>query len=164
MRFTLQECLWAHPDLFDGAHSTIAETCLSYLNSRQVKALSTSPSPNLKGTPFLEYSLYWGTHAKRDLSDCAKLFALEPFDNYTNHISTKIPFKAEKPYCNAVGFDKPSFFSGLHCASYYFRIVEIVAGLAEVEDCDITQRDCSDNAPLVWAATRCHELRDQKNQ
>ena len=43
IHFTLQEYLRAHPELFNGAHSTMAETCLSYLNSHQVKALSTSP-------------------------------------------------------------------------------------------------------------------------
>ena len=76
IHFTLQEYLRAHPELFGAAHSTMAETCLSYLNSRQVKAISTSPSPDLQGTPFLEYSsLYWGVHAKRDLSDCAKRLA-----------------------------------------------------------------------------------------
>ena len=32
IHFTLQEHLCAHPDLFDRAHSTIAESCLTYLN------------------------------------------------------------------------------------------------------------------------------------
>src|SRR5437588_589970 len=73
IHFTLQEYLRAHPELFGTAHSSMAETCLSYLNSQQVKALSTSPSPDLRSKPFLEYcSLYWGVHAKRNLSDCAK--------------------------------------------------------------------------------------------
>ena len=39
IHFTLQEYLGAHPQLFGTAHSTIAETCLSYLNSQQVRAL-----------------------------------------------------------------------------------------------------------------------------
>ena len=78
IHFTLQEYLRTHPQLFGRAHSTMAETCLSYLNSHQVKALSTSPSPDLQSIPFLEYSsLYWGTHAKRELSDCAKQLALK---------------------------------------------------------------------------------------
>ena len=72
IHFTLQEYLRAHPELFGSAHLTIAETCLSYLNSQEVKALSTSSTPDLRGTPLLEYSsLYWGIHAKKDLSDCA---------------------------------------------------------------------------------------------
>jgi len=63
----------------------MAETCLSYLNSQQVKAMSTNPFPDLQDTPFLEYSsLYWEVHAKRDLSDCAKQPALRLFDDYKN--------------------------------------------------------------------------------
>src|SRR5205807_5511170 len=90
IHFTLQEYLRAHPELFGTAHSIMAETCLSYLNSRQVKALSASSSPNLRDTPFLEYSsLYWAVHAKRDFSDFAKLLALKLLD-YSNHIFVKI--------------------------------------------------------------------------
>ncbi|RPA93972.1 hypothetical protein L873DRAFT_1657161, partial [Choiromyces venosus 120613-1] len=39
IHFTLQEYLSAHPDLFNSPHSTMAETCLTYLNSQQVKTL-----------------------------------------------------------------------------------------------------------------------------
>jgi len=97
IHFTLQEYLRAHPELFDTAHSTMAETCLSYLDSRQIMALSPVPFPHLQDTPFLEYSsLYWGVHAKRDLSDCAKLLALKLFDDYSNHVSAKILLRAQK--------------------------------------------------------------------
>src|SRR5205807_9279633 len=100
IHFTLQEYLRAHPDLFGTAHSTMAESCLSYLNSRQAKGLSTSPSPDLQYTPFLEYSsVYWGVHAKKDLSDCAKMLALKLFDDYSNnHISIKILLNAQGLY------------------------------------------------------------------
>ena len=157
IHFTVQEHLRAHPELFGIAHSAMAETCLSYLNSYQVKSLSTSPSPNLQGTPFLEYSsLYWGMHAKRDLSAPAKLLALKLFDDYDNHISNKFFLNAQIPYSRAIAFDKPSIFSGLHCASA-FGIVEIVASLLEVEGCNVNQKDCVGNTPLVWAAWNGHE-------
>jgi len=55
-----------------------------------------------------------------------------------------------------VDFDKISLFSGLHCASF-FGIVEIVAGLVEMEGVDINQMDCGGNTPLVWAAGNRHE-------
>ena len=156
IHFTLQEYLRAHPQLFGTAHSTMAETCLSYLNSQQVKALSTTPSPDLQKTPFLEYSsLYWGVHARRDLSDCAKLLALKSFDDCNNYISTKILLKAHGLHFGAVDFHELSRFSGLHCTSI-FGIDEIVAGLVEVEGCDINQ-DCFGNTPLVWAALNGHE-------
>jgi len=157
IHFTLQEYLRAHPQLFNAPHSTIAETCLSYLNSQQVKALSTTPSPDLQSTPFLEYSsLYWGTHAKRGLSDRAKLLALKLFHNYNNHISGKILLVERTRYDYSVNLEKLSLFSGLHCASM-FGIDEIVACLIDIEGCDINQGDCDGNTPLVWAAWSGHE-------
>jgi len=157
IHLTLQEYLRAHPQIFGRAHSTMAETCLSYLNSHQVKVLSTSPSPDLRSTPFLRYSsLYWGIHAKRELSDCAKQLALKLFDDYDNHISTEILLEAPKSRFFLDSPNRPSLFSGLHCASF-FGIVEIVASLVEAEDCDINQTDCTGSAPLMWAAFNGHE-------
>ena len=101
IHFTLQEYLQTHPELFDRAHSTMAETCLSYLNSHQVKALSTTSFPNLRSRPLSRYflypgkaflmysSIYWGMHARRELSDRAKQLALSLFDDNC-HISTEI--------------------------------------------------------------------------
>jgi len=156
IHFTLQEYLRAHPELFGTVHATMAETCLSYLNSQQVKALSTSPSLDLQDTPFLEYSsMYWGMHAKRDLSDCAKLLALKLFDDYNNHISTRTLLKVEG-YWHAINLDESYLFSGLHFASL-FGIVEILTGLIQVEGCDINQRDCVGNTPLVLAVGNGHE-------
>ena len=177
---TLHEYFRAHPDLFSTAHSTIAETCLSYLDSHQVKALSASPSRDFRRTRFredsgldwedsspfsdllfLEYSsLHWGTHAKKDLSDRAKLLALKLFDDYNNHISAKILVNAQEGaqggYLYTIDFNTPFLFSGLHCAST-FGIDEIVASLVEVEGCDINQKDGIDNTPLVCAAMNGHE-------
>ena len=158
IHYTLQEYLRIHPELFGRAHSTMAETCLNYLNLQQVTTLSASPSPDLQGTPFLEYSsLYWGTHARRDLSNCAKLLALKLFDNYNNHISSKILLEAQEGYSYTIDVHKPHPFSGLHCASL-FGVIEIVTCLIEVDGCDINQRDCVGNTPLVWAARNGHEL------
>jgi len=156
IHFTLQEYLRVHPELFSTAHSTMAETCLSFLNSQQVMALSTFSIPHLQDPPFLEYSsLYWGMHAKRDLSDCAKLLALKLFNEYNNHISTKILLKAQQN----LYFDyhyysgKALLFNGLHCASL-FGIDEIAAELVEVEGCDINQIDITSKTPLLWAACK----------
>jgi len=175
IHFTLQEHLRAQPELFVTAHSTMAETCLSYLNSHQVKALSASPSPDPPYTPLLHYfsryiplppyspqdmpflqysSLYWGTHARRDLSDCAKALALQLFGDYNNHISTRILLNEK--FMLPVGLNEPPLFSGLHCASV-FGIVEIVDILVEVEGYNINQEDCVGNTPLLWAASGGHE-------
>ena len=156
IHFTLKEYLLAYPDNFGKVHSTMAETCLSYLNSQQVRALSTGTSPDLQGLPFLEYSsLYWGVHARRDLSDCARLLALKLFNGY-NHISTKILLESQQDTAYEIDCNKPFLFSGLHCASF-FGIVEIVTSLIEVEGCDINRRDCVENTPLAWAALNGHE-------
>ena len=161
IHFTVQEYLRAHPELFGSAHSKMAETCLSYLNSEQVMVLSTSlgsypKDSDLQSTPFLQYSsLYWGRHARRELSECAKLLALKLFDGYNNRISTRILLEAQDPDAD-IDYENLSLFGGLHCASY-FGIVEIVASLMEMEGCDINQEDCAGNTPLVWAARNGHE-------
>jgi len=157
IHFTLQEHLRAHPELFGTAHSTIAETCLSFLNSQQVKTLSTSPIPDLRSMPFLQYSsLYCGIYAKKGISDCAKLLALKLFEDYNYRISTKILLKAQGWYICKGNVRDLSVFTGLHCASI-FGIDEIVAGLIEAEGCDINRNDCVGNTPLVWAARNGHE-------
>jgi len=157
IHFTLQEYLRAYPDLFGPAHSTMAETCLSYLNSQQAKTPSASPSPDTQRPPFLAYSsLHWGVHAKKDLSDRAKLLALKIFDDYNCHISTNILLEAQEMYRYDTDFDKPSLFSSLHCASF-FGIVEIVASLLQTEGCDINQLDCGGSTPLIWAGRNGHE-------
>jgi len=157
VHFTLQEYLQAHPDLFGAAHSTMAETCLSYLNSQEVKAISSNLSFELQSTPFLEYSsVYWGVHAKRDLSDCSKQLALKLLCDYNNHMSAKALLRARQLYFYGVNLDKISLISGLHCASI-FGIAEIVAGLVEMGGCDINQTDCGGNTPLVLAAHNGHE-------
>jgi len=52
IHFTFQEYLCAHPNLFGRVHSTIAETCLTYLNFQHVKALSAGTFTDPQATPF----------------------------------------------------------------------------------------------------------------
>ena len=56
-------------------------------------------------------------HAKRELSDRAKLLALKLFDYYNNHISTDILLEAHKVYRHHGYLNYHSLFSGLHCDS-----------------------------------------------
>ena len=70
IHFTLQEHLYTHPDIFDRAHSTIAETFLTYLNYQHLRELPARPPPTPRTIPFLEYSfLHWGTPMRIELSD-----------------------------------------------------------------------------------------------
>jgi len=68
------------------------------------------------------------------------LLALKLFDDRNNYPFTKILLKEQGWYPSDLGFDEISLFGGLHCASIFW-IEEIVAGLVEVEDCDINQSD-----------------------
>ena len=160
IHFTLQEYLRAHPEHFDRPHAAMAEICLSYLNSHQVKALSPNSlphDPHLQRTRFPEYSsIYWGVHAKRDLSDSAKQLALGLLGDYSNHISPKILVNKERVDYFKFYSNKPLLFSGLHYASF-FGIDEIVTCLVEVEGCNINPIDCTGSTPLMWAASNGHE-------
>ena len=91
IHFTLKEYLSTHPDIFSTPHSAMAEVCLTYLNSRQVKAITLDSYPGLSSMPFLRYSsLYWGIHAKRELSAHSKSLALQLLQDYDGHISAPL--------------------------------------------------------------------------
>src|SRR5207302_6547262 len=63
VHFTLQEHLSSDPTLFPSPHSTIAEVCLTYLNSGSVRDLPATLGSAPPTTPFLEYaSHHWGDH------------------------------------------------------------------------------------------------------
>ena len=156
VHFTLQEYFSAHPDIFSRPHSAIAEICLTYLNSQQVKALSTTPSAGTQNTPFPEYcSVQWGVHAKRELSDCARSLALELLKENYSQVLTKLLLTQVKQL--GIWYFYACFpFSGLHCASF-FGIVEVVAALIEVGCHDINGEDFSGCTPFSWAARNGHE-------
>jgi len=143
---TLQEYL-SRPGILSGAHKILGETCLAYLNYDQVKRLSTRKVGDLGHMPFLEYSsLYWGDHAKIELSDRAKTLALELLNQYENHISFKKLWPSYYP--------KPRYpLTGLHFASY-LGIDALVAALIETKSCDINQEDSSGYTPLMRAVKR----------
>ena len=156
IHFTLQEYLSAHPDLFSRPHSAMAETCLTYLNSQQVKALSTGPSLDTQNMPFLEYcSVYWGAHVKRELSDSAKSLSVELLKGDYGPISTKLLLVREKDL-ELWRYSIYVPFSGLHCASF-FGIIEVVATLIEMGCYDVNSGDFSGRTPLAWAAHNGHE-------
>ena len=155
IHFTVQEYLCAHADLFYKPHSVIAETCLTYLNSKEVKNLSPNPLLDYQVMPFLKYSSrYWGAHSKRELSDHARTLALELLNHYEDHVSSLSLFKQVHPG-HAGGIGASPRFSGLHCASF-FGNVELVTALMDAKSCDINQLDFAGNTPLFWAAENGH--------
>jgi len=156
IHFTLQEYLFSRPDIFSKPHSAMAEICLTYLNSQSVKAFSTALSPDIQNAPFLEYcSVYWGVHAKRELSDYGRALALDLLKEDYSQISTRLLLAQVKNFALR-RFNTISPFSGLHCASF-FGISEAVAGLMEIGCYDINEGDFSGCGPLAWAARNGHE-------
>ena len=163
IHFTLREYLSAHPDIFSRPHSAMAEICLTYLNSSQVGAISADHSTNLstliQDKPFLQYcSLYWGAHAKKELSDCARSLALQLFTEYDGHISAALYIEHTwgVGWCPVEDVDMDSLWSGLHCASY-FGIVEVIAALIEIGSYDLDEADCFGRSALILAAEAGHE-------
>ena len=153
IHFSLKEYLSGRADLFDGAHSKIAETCLTYLNFRAIKDLSPTHSRDLRGAPFLNYSsLHWGIHMRKELSDSSRYLALDLLDQYDSHISAQILWKSTgEQYLNSRG---P--FSALHCVSY-FGIAKLVIDLIKTKREDVNQMGSVGLTPLIWAARCGHE-------
>ena len=158
--------------IFPRAHQTLAETCLTCLNFSGVNNISSGCASDLPYTSFLKYSsIYWGIHAKGNLSDRAKSLAVELLSRNDNHISATLLFQHivdGRNDNNACGYllfqyledDHPDIFhhqfTGLHRASY-FGIVEVVKALVEMKGSDINQGDCIGCTPLMWAAQRGNE-------
>jgi len=152
---TLQEYLTAHHDVFIKPHSEMAEICLTYLNSKQVKALSTTHSLDIPDTPFLQYcSVYWGVHAKKELSGNGKSLALEVLKGNYSQISTELLLAHANLYNHCQDACPP--LSGLHCASF-FGIVEVVFSLIQLRSSDINGEGYLGCTPLSLAAYNGHK-------
>jgi len=149
---TLREYLCTHHSLFPRAHLAMGETCLTYLNSEQAKALPAKPQPDLSSMPFLKYcSRYWGTHAKRELSDHAKSLAMGLLEQYENHVAAHSLFEQILDPDDSLEADTGALFAGLHCVSF-FGIVDVMVGLLGMDGCDANRRDSAGITPLMWAA------------
>ena len=146
---TLREYL-SQPWILPGAHKVLGETCLAYLNYDQVKGLPVDSVEDYGQMPFLRYSsVYWGAHAKIELSDRAKILALELLNEYQKHISFAFFSRAKWPGSRS----NTRGFTGLHCASY-FGVEAVVAALIEMKCWDINQADTMMYTPLMWAVRR----------
>ena len=162
IHYTLQEYL-SSPSILPDTHQTLGQTCLTYLNHKQVKMLPAKEIANFKDMPFLQYSsLYWGSHAKVELSDRTKSLALELLNQAGNHISATLLIEqigallAKKvTYSHSCSLPY-HLWLGLHCASY-FGIIEIVTALIERGGTDINESDCMGFTPLTHAARQGNE-------
>jgi len=148
---TLRECLATDRNLFPRAHLEMAETCLTYLNSNQGKALPAKRQPDLSSMPFLKYcSRYWGTHAKSELSDRVIPLAMELLDKYENHVTAYSLFEQIIDPDDCVEVNAPSLFGGLHCVSF-FGIIGVMTMLLGMNGWDANTGDSAGITPLAWA-------------
>jgi len=148
---TLREYLTTHRNLFPRAHLEMAETCLTYLNSDQAKALPVKPQPDHSSMFFLKYcSRYWGIHAKRELSDRVILLVMGLLDQYENHVAANSLFEQILDPNDCMKVNTPSLFGGLHCVSF-FGIVDVMTSLLGMNGCDSNQGDSAGITPLIWA-------------
>ena len=160
VHFTLQEHLSGNPTLFNSPHSAIAEVCLTYLNFGSIICLS----PTLRwapGTaPFLEYaSVYWGSHARREMAEDIKIPALRLLDRFDEHISAQLLLLYRWDEFSDLWFDGtegPRGFTGLHGAAFH-GIVEIAAAVLDMKEWDVNAADCTGSTALIWAAMRGHD-------
>jgi len=146
--FTLQEYLSGHPGVFSGPHSEMVKICLTYLNSREIRALSNARFHSTRNTSFLEYcSVYWGIHAQSELSDSVRSLTPELLKEHYGLIMTKL-LLGQNQDLSCWRYDTYSQLSGLHCASF-FGMVKVVAALVEMECYDINEGDFSGRTPLA---------------
>jgi len=159
IHFTLQEYLSTSPDIFSSPHATMAETCLTYLNSEEVRVISADRSPDVVEMSFLKYcSLYWGVHAKMELSDRARSLALQLLKACDGHISIKSLLEEQDryDYWYLAARDMGLPFTGLHWASF-FGVAELVDALIEARCYDANAGDFLGHTPLALAARSGHE-------
>ena len=86
IHYTLQE-YFSWPGILPDAHKTLAQSCLAYLNYDQLKRHPVNKVPDLGDMP-LNILLCIGGHEKMELSDLAKMLALDFLGRYHNHISS----------------------------------------------------------------------------
>ena len=161
--YTLQEYLSNNTDLFHSPHSTIAQVCLTYLNFQCIRDLS--PMKKLSAilywfppaAPLLGYaSCYWGTHARREMTESVNTFVMGLLDGFDKHVSSGILLS---PYHESwdwgVYWSNTTGFTGLH-ATAYFGMVETAVALLETKKWDLNGVDVAGKTAILWAARNGH--------
>jgi len=161
VHFTLLEYLLSNPTLFHSPHSTIAEVCLTYLNFGCTRDLSPTLVVAPLTMPLLEYaSIYWGEHARKGMTENAKILALRLLDRFDKHASAQLlllHYKRDGHWCpNFNGARGPTGFTGLHGVAF-LGIVEIVGTVLEMKKWDVNATDCMGSTALIWAARKGNE-------
>jgi len=146
VHFTLQESFSNNPDVFHNPHSTIAEVCLTYLNSGSVRDLSPTLDSAPSTMPLLEYaSVCWGEHARREMTKNAKILALRLLDRFDGHISAQLLWLHNCRYTDWSSLlsqvaGGPVGFTGLHGVAF-LGIAPMISPLLEMRKWEVKGAD-----------------------
>jgi len=156
VHFTLQEYIAAN-NLFVTPHSMMAEICLTYLNFLSICDLSTSLDTIPLKMPFLHYaSCFWGSHAKKHVTEGVKQLALRLLRRDAGHISADILLREESvdflSWLDRRHGKHPDLrgFTGLHCIAY-MGATEIAMAMVDMGVWDLNGRDSKGATQLIWA-------------
>jgi len=161
VHYTLQEYLSNNSDLFHSPHLMIAEACLTYLNFECIRDLSPVLRCPRREAPFLEYaSCYWGVHARREIGSGGEItegvntLAVGLLDGFENHISSVILLSRSDDHWDwEIGWSNPTWFTGLHGASY-LGMEETTRALLGIREWDLGATDVAGNTASSWAARK----------
>ena len=152
VHFTLEEYFHDNARIeFPNGYSSIAETCLTYLNFSNLRQHCTNLDileENLSKYPFLNYAaLYWGIYVRQQRSGGLTLTTL--IRMIVEHESERPPCAIQALYLE-ISNKFTRKFSGAHVIAY-FGLDEIVV------DFSMELKDDNGRTPLSWAAERGHE-------
>ncbi|CUS09866.1 unnamed protein product, partial [Tuber aestivum] len=154
---TLEEYLRSHHEnLFQNAHSTITEVCLSYMSIQSVRELPPDLTTGPPEFPLLGYaSCYWGGHARKELAASVSQLALRILDQYPQHAAANI-FLQNGGSPRVWSCFNSEGFSGLHYVSYW-GIDELVEKMVSTDQANLNKGDSWGRTPLILAAARGNE-------
>jgi len=155
VHYTLQEYLSDNTSLFHSPHAMIAEVCLTYLNFQCIRNLSPTLHLSPPATHFLEYaSCYWGTHARREITESVNTLALRLLDGFDKHVSSVILLSSSRDNWHwTFSPSDPTGFTGFHCAAY-LEIVQTAIALLKVKKWDLDATDVAGNTAVSWASRK----------
>jgi len=174
VHFTLRGHLSNTPTLFERPRSTIAEICLTYLNSKSVRELPSSSVSAIRTFPLLNYaSCHWEKHARGEMTQNVEELALRLLDGFGQHISSRIlliygdcPMKL---WTSSPDLEQ-DWFRGFTCIHWTASLgmLEMTSALLEMKEWDLNVDDATGNTAIAWAARGGHtdilkELLEQKD-